>query len=163
MNLQSSSVNLTQLYDRDIALWSAQMGELLRQGKFDQLDLIHLIDEVEDLGRRERDRLVSSMRLILHHLLKWHYQPEKRSRSWVKTIQRERLNIEIYLEDAPSLVRLLDQEGLTRAYRAARKDAAIETDLTLDTFPQVCPYALAQLLDEQFPEGLLNAGDLQNF
>jgi hypothetical protein len=156
MNLQSSSVNLTQLYDRDIALWSSQMGELLRQGKFDQLDLIHLIDEVEDLGRRERDRLVSSMRLILHHLLKWHYQPEKRSRSWVKTIQRERLNIEIYLEDAPSLGRLLDQEWLTRAYRAARKDAAIETDLTPGTFPQDCPYSVEQLLNENFPEDLLD-------
>ncbi|MGA7934432.1 MAG: DUF29 domain-containing protein, partial [Kovacikia sp.] len=85
MSLSESTVDLLQLHERDIALWAETIADLLRQGKFDQLDLANLIDEVEDLGRRERDRLLSFARLILHHLLKWHYQPDRRSRSWVKT------------------------------------------------------------------------------
>jgi Domain of unknown function DUF29 len=155
MNLSQSIVDLTQLHEHDIVLWAKAIADLLRQGKFDQLDLVNLIDEVEDLGRRERDRLISSARLILHHLLKWHCQPEKRSRSWVKTIQRERVNIEAYLEDAPSLVRILDQEWLAKVYRTARKDAAIETDLPLETFPLDCPYTWEQLLDADFPVDLI--------
>lgn len=154
MTLTPLTVDLTKLHQQDIILWSETIATLLRQGNFDQLDLTNLIDEVEDLGRRERDRLISAARLILHHLLKWHYQPHKRSRSWVKTIQRERVNIEMYLEDAPSLAQVLDAAWLTKVYRTARKDAAIETDLPLATFPLDCPYTWQQLLAPDFPTDL---------
>jgi len=149
-----SQSDLATLYDRDIALWSDRMVDLLRQGKFDQLDLEHLIEEVGDLGRRERDRLVSSIRLILHHLLKWQFQPERRCRSWVKTIQRERINVQSYLDDTPSLKRVQTQDGLDRIYRIARKDAALETDLPLHQLPETCPYTWNQVFDEEFPDGL---------
>ncbi|ASC70039.1 hypothetical protein XM38_009690 [Halomicronema hongdechloris C2206] len=145
---------LATLYERDIALWSNLMADLLRRGQFDQLDLEHLIEEVIDLGRRERDRLVSAVRLILHHLLKWHYQPERRSRSWVKTIQRERINSQSYLEDTPSLKRIQTQDWLQKIYKIARKEAALETELSLDTFPEDCPYSWEQVFDEGFPEDL---------
>lgn len=145
---------LATLYERDIALWSTLMADLLRRGQFDQLDLEHLIDEVIDLGRRERDRLVSAIRLILHHLLKWHYQPERQSRSWVKTIQRERINSQSYLEDTPSLKRILTQDWLQKIYKIARKEAALETELPLNTFPEDCPYSWEQVFDEGFPEDL---------
>jgi len=145
---------LATLYERDIALWSTLMADLLRRGQFEQLDLEHLIDEVIDLGRRERDRLVSAVRLILHHLLKWHYQPERRSRSWVKTIQRERINTQSYLEDTPSLQRILTQDWLQKTYNIARKEAALETELPLNTFPEDCPYSWEQVFDEGFPEDL---------
>jgi hypothetical protein len=150
MTTDLSPSDLATLYEHDIALWSDLMVDLLRQGKFDQLDIDHLIEEVSDLGRRERDRLVSSVRLILHHLLKWQFQPERRSRSWAKTIQRERINVESYLEDTPSLKRILNQDWLAKIYRIARKDAALETDLPLSTFPEQCPYTWEQVLDEQF-------------
>ncbi len=154
MTLSDSPVNLSQLHEQDIVRWAETMADLLRQGKFDQLDLEHLIDEVEDLGRRERDRLLSSVRLILQHLLKWHYQPETRSRSWRKTIQRERVNLEAYLEDTPSLKQFLNQTWLEKVYRSARKDAAIETEMTIETFPATCPYTWDQVLDETFPSDL---------
>jgi len=150
MTTNLSPSDLATLYEQDIALWSDLMVDLLRQGKFDQLDLDHLIEEVSDLGRRERDRLVSSVRLILHHLLKWQFQTERRSRSWAKTIQRERINVESYLEDTPSLKRILTQDWLAKIYLIARKDAALETDLPLSTFPEQCPYTWEQVLDEQF-------------
>lgn len=154
MTTDLSRSDLATLYDRDIALWSDQMVDLLRQGKFDQLDLEHLIDEVSDLGRRERDRLVSSIRLVLHHLLKWQFQLERRSRSWVKTIQRERINVQSYLDDTPSLKRIQTQDWLEKIYQIARKDAALETDLPLSQFPEECPYSWDQVFDDGFPEGL---------
>ncbi len=154
MTAKLSTDSLTELYDCDVALWSERTVELLRQGRFDELDLENLIDEVGDLGRRERDRLISSIRLIMHHLLKWEHQPEKRSRSWIKTIQRERINVQSYLEDTPSLVRIFDAEWMDKAYRTARKQAAVETDLPLETFPQQCPYQWAQVLEDGFPEDL---------
>ncbi|NJL45783.1 MAG: DUF29 domain-containing protein [Leptolyngbyaceae cyanobacterium SM2_3_12] len=154
MTVNPSPTDLVTLYESDIALWSDTMVDLLRQGKFDQLDMEHLIDEVSDLGRRERDRLVSAIRLILHHLLKWQYQPERRSRSWVKTIQRERINIQSYLEDTPSLRRILSPVWLEKIYRIARQDAALETDLPLGQFPQDCPYAWEEIVNASFPEDL---------
>jgi hypothetical protein len=152
MNLSQAVSDLSQLYDRDIALWAETIAQLLRQRQFEGLDLVHLIDEVEALGRRERDKLVSSVRLILHHLLKWQYQPARRSRSWLQTIQRERVNLSAYLEDTPSLKRLLNEEWLAKAYRRARQDAAIETSLPLDTFPPDCPYRWDHILEAGFPE-----------
>jgi hypothetical protein len=84
------------------------MADLIAAGRFGELDIENLVEEVRDLSKRERDRLLSSLRSIVHYLLKWDYQPQKRSRSWAGTIQRERANISLYLADSPSLQRYLD-------------------------------------------------------
>jgi len=80
---------MTVLYDQDYGLWAEQMADLLLAGRFGELDIENLVEEVRDLSKRERDRLLSSMRLIVQHLLKWDYQPHRRSRSWQITIQCE--------------------------------------------------------------------------
>ena len=152
-----STVNLADLYEHDIVLWSERMVELLRKGQFDELDIENLIDEVGDLGKRERDRLLSSIRLILHHLLKWEYQPEKRSRSWAQTIQSERVNVQDYLEETPSLEKVINTAGIEKAYKTARRHAAIETDLPLKVFPSSCPYRSSQILDDSFPLNLTDS------
>ena len=152
MSVKLSPLDLANLYERDIVLWSERTIELLKQGRFDELDLENLIDEVGDLGKRERDRLISSIRLIMHHLLKWEYQPENRSRSWIKTIQRERINIQDYLEETPSLARITSLEWIEKAYRTARRQAAIETDLPLETFPKQCPYDWMTISTDNFPK-----------
>jgi hypothetical protein len=80
----------------------------------------------------------------VHHLLKWDYQPQRRSRSWQTTIQRERLNIKKYLQDSPSLRRYLTDEYLHQVYETARLDAIGETglDMLLD-----CPYIIDDALE----------------
>jgi len=98
------------LYEQDFALWAEQMADLLKAGRFEELDVENLVAEIRDLSKRERDRLLGSLRLIVQHLLKWDYQPDKRSRSWMATIQRERLNIQDYLQDSPSLKRYLTND-----------------------------------------------------
>ena len=132
------------LYERDYSQWAETMADLLASGNFIQLDIENLVEEVRDLSKRERDRLLSSLRLILHHLLKWDYQSNKRSRSWENTIGRERDNIGLYLEDSPSLVRYLDHESLEKIYRVARADAMRETGLEL---PVMCPYDIETVMN----------------
>ncbi|MGK7933091.1 MAG: DUF29 domain-containing protein [Microcystaceae cyanobacterium] len=132
------------LYESDYGLWAETMAKLLETGQFSQLDIENLAEEVRDLSKRERDKLISSMRLILHHLLKWDYQPQKQSRSWMITIERERNNISDYLEDSPSFHRYLSEEWIKKAYRNARLNAAKETDLE---FPIDCPYTIEDVLE----------------
>lgn len=147
MTAKLSTLDLASLYERDIVLWSERTVELLRQGRFDELDIDNLIDEVGDLSKRERDRLISSIRLIMHHLLKWDYQSEKRSSSWTKTIKRERLNAQTYLEDTPSLRRFINSTWMAKTYKIACRQVAIETDLPLKVLPENCPYSWEQILN----------------
>ncbi len=91
-----------------------------------------------------------SLKVVLAHLLKWQYQPEKRSKSWDYTIFRERENITEYLEDTPSLVKFLELEWIEKAYTRGRKIAIKETGLDSSTFPENCPYTLAQIRDPEF-------------
>jgi hypothetical protein len=135
---------MTTLYERDFAQWAEEMAENLQNKRFSELDLNNLVEEIRDLSKRERDKLLSSIRLILHHLLKWDYQAEKRSKSWQITIERERNNIELYLEDSPSLKKYLCQEWVNKMYRIARLDAAKETGLD---FPKECPYDIQDILE----------------
>ncbi len=135
---------MKKLYEQDYSQWAETMADFLASGNFARLDIENLVEEVRDLSKRERDRLLSSLRLILHHLLKWDYQSHKRSRSWQNTIGRERDNIGLYLEDSPSLSRYLDNESLEKMYRVARSDAMRETGLDL---PETCPYNIEAVLN----------------
>jgi hypothetical protein len=135
---------MTASYEQDFGLWAEQMADLLASGRFSELDIENLVEEVRDLSKRERDRLLSSLRLILHHLLKWDYQPQKRSRSWHNTIGRERNNVSLYLEDSPSLSQYLNEDFLNKMYRVARSDAMRETGLE---FPSTCPYGIEDVLN----------------
>ncbi|MFN9175269.1 MAG: DUF29 domain-containing protein [Synechocystis sp.] len=135
---------MTTLYDQDYGRWAEKMADLLAQGRFSELDIENLVDEVRDLSKRERDRLLSSLRLIVHHLLKWDYQPQRRSRSWQVTIQRERNNISFYLKDSPSLKRYLTDEWLGQLYENAKLEAFKETGLE---FPLNCPFGIDEVLN----------------
>ncbi|MGB2923793.1 MAG: DUF29 domain-containing protein [Limnothrix sp.] len=137
---------MKSLYEQDYAEWAETMAQSLQEGSFDELDIEHLAEELRDLSKRERDRLLSSIRLILHHLLKWDHQINQRSRSWQITIERERNNIELYLEDSPSLKKYLAQEWVGKMYRNGRLNAIQETDLD---FPTECPYQVKDVLQRE--------------
>lgn len=130
------------LYDSDFVAWAETMAQCLSERRFSELDLENLVEEVQDLSKRERDRPLNAMRLITHHLLKWQFLPHQRKRSWQLTIERERTNIYLFLQDSPSLIEYLNDEWLDKAYRVARLDAAKETGLD---FPVQCPYTVEQV------------------
>jgi hypothetical protein len=135
---------MTASYERDYGLWAEQMANLLAAGRFSELDIENLVEEVRDLSKRERDSLLSSIRLIIHHLLKWDYQAQLRSRSWLVTVQRERSNIADYLADSPSLKIYMTDEYLGKIYKKAKLDAIAETGLDM---PDVCPYTFGDVVN----------------
>lgn len=148
-SLQKPTTSHQRLYNADFAQWVAQTTLLLQQGKFDELDIENLIEEVEDLGKRDRRALCSNLEIVLLHLLKWQFQPEQRSTSWRGSIREHRRRIARILKDSPSLNPYLQQE-YQDCYLAARLQAADETGLPLKTFPEECPYFLEQALNEAF-------------
>lgn len=135
---------MEKLYERDYSRWAETMADLLASGNLTELDIENLVEEVRDLSKRERDSLLSSIRLIIHHLLKWDYQPQLRSRSWLVTVQRERSNISDYLADSPSLKKYMTDEHLNKIYKKARLDAIAETGLDM---PDVCPYTVGDVVN----------------
>ena len=146
---RNAKSKIKDLYDRDYHLWLEETSELLKAQDFANIDLENLIEEIESLGRSERNKIISSLRLIYQHLLKWQYQPNKRSTSWHYTISRERDNVSDYIEDTPSLKNLLqDDTALTKAYQRGRRDAVRETGI--NNLPQNCPYSIEQALDHNF-------------
>ena len=135
---------MEKLYERDYSQWAEAMADLLASGNLTELDIENLVEEVRDLSKRERDSLLSSLRLIIHHLLKWDYQPQLRSRSWLVTVQRERSNVADYLADSPSLKKYMTDEHLDKIYKKARLDAIDETGLDM---PDVCPYTVGDVVN----------------
>ena len=140
-----------QLYDQDTAAWAAANADLLRQRRFGELDVPHLIEELEDMGKSERRALESHLSVLLMHLLKWEHQPSMRSNSWKLSIENARQSIEDSIEDSPSLKpKLEDDVFIARAYTKARRTAAIETGLALVNFPEQCPFSKQQLFESDF-------------
>jgi hypothetical protein len=136
-------------YDTDFYAWAAQQAAALRAKDWAALDLEHLAEEVEDLRKTERRGVQSQLRLMFSHLLKWAFEPARRSESWRATIANGRVLVQEALEDLPSLARELPALA-TAAYPRARRDAAKDTGLPLATFPETCPWPVEQVLDADF-------------
>ncbi|WP_151193625.1 DUF29 domain-containing protein [Cysteiniphilum sp. JM-1] len=139
------------LYDRDFYAWTMQTVKALREKAFDKVDIEHLVEEVESMGKSDFRELKSRLIVLIAHLLKWEYQESQRSTSWQGTIREQRNSIEDVLEDSPSLYRLL--EGLMtedKLYARAVNLAALETGIAKKAFPEHCPYTVAQLLNHDF-------------
>jgi len=142
----------TTNYEKDFVAWADEQSMLLEQERFAELDLIHLIEEVRDLGRRERDAIESQLIRLLLHLLKWQYQPEKRGSSWEVSIKNARKQIKRLIEKYPVLAKHIENENtFYLCYKHAREDAADETELPIETFPPACPYCLEdEVLSSEF-------------
>jgi hypothetical protein len=139
-------------YEKDYYGWALQQATLLRTGKLSGLDVHHLAEEIESMGRSERRQLTNRLEVLLLHLLKWRYQPYRREidgNSWLRSIGEQRRKIPKLLRDNPSLQNLI-ADCLADAYDDARYDASDETGLPIFTFPETCPYAFEQALDQDF-------------
>jgi hypothetical protein len=122
---------------------------LLRENRFTEVDLAHLIEEIADMGKSERQALESNLRVVSMHLLKYKYQPHRRSRSWLTTLREHRLRLNKSLKDSPSLRPYLLQV-FKECYGDGRKLAADETGLSLAKFPQLSIFTPEQALDGEF-------------
>lgn len=136
-------------YEQDFYGWAMQQVTLLRRRQFNDIDLEHLIEEIDSMGKAERNQLRNRLTVLLMHLLKWAYEPEYRGKSWVNTIREQRRAIPRHIKDNPSLKPSLD-EIISQAYADAVEDAADETGLPASTFPPQCPWAFELLMSRDF-------------
>ena len=132
-------------YEEDILAWSNEQARLLRAGRFDLLDIAHIAEEIEDVGKSEQRELASRMAVLLAHLLKWQYQPERRGGSWQRTIRTQRQAIALRLKRTPSLKAMLRESDWWEEIWADAITAAI-TETGLNCLPEDCPWSQAQIL-----------------
>jgi hypothetical protein len=137
------------LYDQDFYLWTQTTAQQLKEHKLNEIDIPNLIEEIESMGRSEKRELKSRLIILLMHLLKWQYQPEKRSESWRSTITEQRISIEVLLEDSPSLKPLVS-EIFNDCYQKARLKASEETKIKLNFFPQESPFTQEETITNFF-------------
>jgi Domain of unknown function DUF29 len=139
-------------YERDFCLWVEEQARLLKEGRFDQLDIANLVEEVEDLGAGEKRAIRNNLVVVLKQLLKHQFQPGRRSRSWRSSIVEHRRRLRDDLATSPSL-RPYARERFEQCYGDSRLQALIETGLPPDAMPLAAPWTLDQVLDPDFLPG----------
>ena len=136
-------------YDEDFYGWAMAEANLLRQRKWDELDIEHLAEELESMGASEKREIRSRMKQLLKHLLKWKYQPDLQCRSWKNSIRNQRLELADVIKDNPSLRPTL-HEHIKEVYIRALADAVEETGIYKENFPTECPYTFEQIMNDEF-------------
>lgn len=138
-------------YEADVIAWANEQAALLRSGKFSGLDIVHIAEEIEEVGKSEQRELASRMTILLAHLLKWQVQPSHRGSSWEATISAQRGSITRRVSKTPSLKNSLsDSDWWLDAWGDAVALAATETELDLSTIPKQCPWSYSQLMANDF-------------
>jgi hypothetical protein len=157
-SIATSSVALFHLYEQDYYAWIEGMIDRLKYSQLTlnqpnvDLDWSHLLEELEDLSKRQRRELLNRLRVLLMHLLKWKYQPTElpyRGQGWLSTIVEQRSQLEGLLEDSPSLRAILEGDW-TIVYERAVRDACKETGLDSAVFPKTCPFTIVEVLNPNF-------------
>jgi len=136
-------------HDQDFHAWAMRNAELIRQGKLSEIDVENIAEELESMGKSQKRDLVNHFAVLLAHLLKWQYQPDRRSNSWVSTIVTQRREILLLLDESPSLKHDKDST-VDRAYRFAVDQAAREMGVGKKTFLGSCPYSFDEAVNEDF-------------
>jgi len=132
-------------YETDFFQWTKDQASMLRVKKFEDVDIENLIEEIETLGRTEKRALISHLRILLQHMLKMHYQPMLKTKSWEITIRNSKKEFMERLEENPSLKPDLT-EILHATYKGAVRDACLETFMDEREFPKECPWPIEEIL-----------------
>jgi len=138
-----------KIYDQDFHAWIQHQIYLLKEGRTSELDIEHLIEELDDMGKSNIRELESRFLILIAHLLKWQFQAEKQSSGWRGSISEQRIRLMRLIEKVPSLKREMDN-AINSVYFDAVELASDETNLPKTTFPKNCPYTIKQLLDKKF-------------
>jgi Domain of unknown function DUF29 len=136
------------LYTSDFYRWTMETASALRHNKVKSVDFQIVAGELEDLGRTEQRELRNRLKQLMLHILKWQYQPARRSLSWRASVNAQRREIQRLLKDNPSLKRQVKAQ-MTEAYSVARDLAVSQTRLPYDRFPVACPFTLEDLMSKE--------------
>ncbi|MBJ7901319.1 MAG: DUF29 family protein [Cyanobacteria bacterium RI_101] len=158
--MQAIPPNLANLYDQDFEQWLLETTNCLKNSDFERIDIEHLIEELNDLGRSSKMALESNLAILLAHLLKLWVQadaPDTMKSSWYSSVDEHRQRVKKQLVKNPSL-KSHWEIALTEAYPDARKLAVKEARRARfgvqvhpeSDYPQRCPFSQAQILDDDF-------------
>jgi hypothetical protein len=137
-------------YDTDFYTWTQTQAQALREKHWHGLDVDHLAEEIAELGQSIENAIESHLVRLLLHLLKYRYDPAQRPRrGWRLTIRHARREIAKLIRKNPGLQHH-PAHYLAEAYHHACADAPDATGLPPATFPETCPWPLAQVLDADF-------------
>jgi Domain of unknown function DUF29 len=132
-------------YETDVVAWANEQAWLIRNKKFELLDLEHIAEEIEDVGINEQRELASRMAVLMAHLLNWQFQPEHRGASWERTIKEQRKSLEFHIKQVPSLKsKLVNSEWQDAIWTDAVIIAIRETGI--ENFPETCPWTIDNVL-----------------
>jgi len=145
--VQRTSHALAALYQSDETAWLEQTADLIRAGRLGEVDLNTLAEYLTDMAKRDRREGFSRLVVLLAHLLKWDYQPDRRAGSWEATILEQQRELRQLLES--STLRSYAAVVLGDAYTEARKQAAAETGLPRGAFPEACGWNLDTVLRDR--------------
>jgi Domain of unknown function DUF29 len=139
------------LYEQDFYLWIQTTTKLLKERHFEDVDWENLIEEIESMGRSEKKEVKSRLIVLIEHLLKlmyWEVEKTYNARGWRDTVE-QRIQIELSLEDSPSLRPLLTDLFLD-CYQKARSSALRKYQLPADFFPAEPPFTLEDVLNSDY-------------
>ena len=138
---------MSALYDSDFCEWVEQQKVFLKEKAFEHLDIEHLLEEMNDMGKADRRSIESHLEIALIHFLKQKYQPDYSSKSWQDSIYNAIVQIDNIIENSPSL-KNHPKICLEKCYVRARRYAAKQTKLDINIFPKECPWTLEEILGE---------------
>jgi len=136
-------------YNKDFYAWAIHNAKLIRKGKFSELDINNIAEELESMGNRDKRQLINRLSVLISHLLKWQFQSEKQSKSWKLTIKEQRLKVHELLSESPSLKHELNEKMLL-TYKYALILTTKQTKINEKILPKKCPYSLEQCLNNKF-------------
>lgn len=131
---------MTTNYDTDYYAWLTETAKAVEEGRWSDVDAAQIAEELIDLSKSERRGIESHLERIIMHILKIRYQPGCHTRSWDLSIAESRMRVKKLLGENPSLAARIE-EMISDAYETARYEAARETNIALDVFPEECPYS----------------------
>jgi hypothetical protein len=143
-------------YDDDIYAWSQEQAAALRRlaethrDLPNELDLEHVAEEIEDVGKTELRTVESFLELMLRHLLKIASAPDARpARHWRDEV---RLQHRALRKDLKNSMRQLVELNELWDTATKRADAALDEhdDVLLPGLPQTCPFTLDELTTAEF-------------
>lgn len=151
---------MTTLYKQDFQLWIEQTIASLKSGQFNTLDIEHLVEELQELGKSEKRALESNLMVLLAHLLKIQVQndaPDPMKASWYRSVIEHRKRVILALKNTPSLKSYLPN-AIEQAYPEGRDLAIQEGEKAAfgvripeeNEYPLVCPFSVEQILDRDF-------------
>jgi hypothetical protein len=136
-------------YESDVVAWANEQAQLMRAGRFELLDLEHIAEEIEDVGKSEQRELANRMAVLIAHLLKWQFQPERQSTSWQRTLKEQRKALGFHIKQVPSLKpKLSNPDWLDAIWSDAVTMAINETGM--GGFPELCPWSIEDILSNDW-------------